>query len=256
MDPPFTIVQDVFKLDHPPIRVTPVHEIALSHELVKEFLDTVPDGGAIGLAPAYGRNCALSALAFSSAEHVLLISLARKTPPPKPQPKPQKRKNKNKNKEQDTPNLTGRELLYSLILCADGYTKYAFHMDLLALALFFDHRLRITCAVDLLSAAGAQESRGSLAALMSALGGETGLQKANLITLFQHEENVNAPVPHLALQAWVAGRAGRAEGMAARLKEVPRIDTSSFNEAVRFVLMPRWTMLTALNNSGCLRWRS
>ncbi|KAJ7455351.1 P-loop containing nucleoside triphosphate hydrolase protein [Mycena galericulata] len=226
-DAPFTLVQDIFKLDHPPIRVTPVHEIALNQHLVQQFLDTVPVGGAIGLAPAYGRNCALSALAFSSAEQVLLVYLARNAPRPR-------RNNRTTNKEKDTPTLTGREFLHSLIFCAAGYAKYAFRMDLLALALFFDHRLRIAHAVDLLSAA--QEHRGSLAALMSALGGEAGLQKANLITLFRHEENIQAPVSHLALQAWVAGRAGSAEAMAARLKEVPRIDTSAFNQARLFAL--------------------
>ncbi|KAJ6576605.1 P-loop containing nucleoside triphosphate hydrolase protein [Mycena vulgaris] len=200
MDPPFEIVQDVLKKPHPPIRVSTYHEVALSRDIVQKFLDTA-DGGVIGIAPAYGRNCLLLALAFSSAEHVLLVYLARK-PPVK------KRKN--------IPTI--RELLQDLILCADTHTKFAFRMDIAATSLYLDLGVRITDAVDLLSAA--QDSRHSLAALMNVLGGEEGLEKNNLVTLFQLEEN-----------AWAAWRAATLDSMTKRFAEVPRIDTRAFSES-------------------------
>ncbi|KAJ7707602.1 hypothetical protein B0H17DRAFT_901605, partial [Mycena rosella] len=78
--------------------------------------------------------------------------------------------------------------------------KFAFRMDVIAISLFLDLELRITGAVDLLSAA--QDSRHSLAALIYVLGGEEGLERKNLITLFEFDENVSAPAANVALQAW------------------------------------------------------
>ncbi|KAJ7928927.1 P-loop containing nucleoside triphosphate hydrolase protein [Mycena leptocephala] len=101
-------------------------------------------------------------------------------------------------------------------------------MDLVAASLCLDHELRIGRAVDLLSAA--LEFRDSVAARMSVLGGEAGLNKGHLINLFRHDENSSSPVSHLALQAWAAWRAGTLPSMAQRLAKVPRIDTRAFCE--------------------------
>ncbi|KAJ6576607.1 hypothetical protein DFH09DRAFT_364660 [Mycena vulgaris] len=102
-------------------------------------------------------------------------------------------------------------------------------MDMAATSLYLDLGVRITDAVDLLSAA--QDSRHSLAALMNVLGGEEGLEKDNLVTLFQLEENVSAPASQIALQAWTAWRAATLDSMTKRLVEVPRIDTRAFSES-------------------------
>ncbi|KAJ7475941.1 P-loop containing nucleoside triphosphate hydrolase protein, partial [Mycena latifolia] len=207
--PPFTTVQEVFKAPHPPIRVTPCNEVALSREIIQKFLDTVADDGAIGVAPAYGKLCQLFALAFSSAEHVLVVYLVRKPPVKIGRP-------------------SARQLLEDLILCAESRTKFAFRMDLVSTSLYLDLGLRITRAVDLLSAA--QDGRQSFAALLSVLGGDDGLEKDKLATLFKYEENVCAPAADVALQAWTAWRAATLNSMAKRLAEVPRIDTRAFSE--------------------------
>ncbi|KAJ7126882.1 P-loop containing nucleoside triphosphate hydrolase protein [Mycena epipterygia] len=215
-DAPFVVSQDIFKRTHPPIRVTPYQEIELSPEIIKKFLDST-NGGPIGIAPAYGKHSVLSSLAFSSGQQVLLVHLARK---------PFFNK---KGKYKSGP--SGRELLQDRLLCTDwrAHVKFAFRMDIIATSLYFDHRTYITRAVDLLSAA--QEGRNSLAALMSLLGGEEGLNRANLIELFKHEESLYAPVAHVALQAWTAWRAATCESMQQRLAEVPRIDTRAFSES-------------------------
>jgi regulator of nonsense transcripts 1 len=189
----------------------------LTRDIIQEFLDTThADGCAIGLAPAYGKQGVLSAIALASSQRVLLIYLSRRTPVV--------RKAKYRNVR------TGRELLYDLVLWAESYTKYAFRMDLVAASLCLDHELRIGRAVDLLSAA--LEFRDSVAARMSVLGGEAGLNKGHLINLFRHDENSSSPVSHLALQAWAAWRAGTLPSMAQRLAKVPRIDTRAFCETV------------------------
>ncbi|KAJ7273061.1 P-loop containing nucleoside triphosphate hydrolase protein [Mycena rebaudengoi] len=204
-DEPFSVLQDICKAAHPPIRVTPYHESRLSRDIIQKFVDTAADG-VIGVAPAYGKTCILS-IAFSTAENALLVYLSRKAPPRK----------------------TNRELLHELILCAEGHTKFAFRMDGAASALYLDLELRITGAVDLLSVA--QQNRQSLAALFSVLGGEEGLQKNNLVGLFQLEESIAAPAAHVALQAWAAWRAATLASNAKRLAEVPRIDTRAFSES-------------------------
>ncbi|KAJ7104047.1 P-loop containing nucleoside triphosphate hydrolase protein [Mycena belliarum] len=209
---PFTVAHNIFKAPHPPILVTPCNETILSREIVEQFLATA-DGGIIGVAPAYGRNCQLFALAFASAENVLVVYLARKPPVTKG--------------KKSAPGA--RELLEDLILCAESHTKFAFRMDILSTSLYLDYGLRMTGAVDLLSAA--PERRHSLGALMTVLGGEEGLQKENLITLFEHEENVSAPAADISLQAWTAWRAATLESMSKRLAEIPRIDTRSLSEA-------------------------
>ncbi|KAJ7158647.1 P-loop containing nucleoside triphosphate hydrolase protein [Mycena filopes] len=186
---PFTVFQDIYKCPQPPIRITPYPEHRLTPDIIREFIASAPDG-VIGLAPAYGRSCILSVLAFASAERVLVVSIDRS-----PQPK------YNNNRP------SGRVLLHDLILCAHTHRKIAFRMDVLATALFLDLGFRIAGGVDLLSAARPGDSRHSLSAMMTVLGGDAGVDKAKVIALFRHDEDVCAPEAHVALQAWAAWRA-------------------------------------------------
>ncbi|KAJ6513133.1 hypothetical protein C8R45DRAFT_812095 [Mycena sanguinolenta] len=210
LDPSFTILQNIFKRDHPPINVTPCSELALTRELVQQFLDSASDR-VVGLAPAYGRFGVLSALALASSDRVLLLYFNKKPPV-------QKRRFK-----------TGRELLHELVLCDDSYSKYAFKMDGVATSLCLDLGLRIGRAIDLLSAV--QDFRESVAALISVLGGQDDVNKSNLRSVFSHDEQATAPREHVVLQAWSAWRAATLSSMAQRLDAVPRIDTRPFSES-------------------------
>ncbi|KAJ7274284.1 hypothetical protein B0H12DRAFT_389731 [Mycena haematopus] len=207
-EPSFTILQNIFKRDHPPINVTPCHEFALTRELVQQFLGSATEH-VIGLAPTYDRYGVLSALALASSSRVLLLSFSKKPP---------FRKGRYK---------TGRELLHDLVLCNDSYSKYAFKMDAVATSLCLDFGLRIGRAIDLLSAV--QEFRESVAALLSVLGGEDGVNRSNLISVFSEDE-VTELRSHVVLQAWAAWRAATLSSMIQRLGSVPRIDTRPFSE--------------------------
>ncbi|KAK7033223.1 regulator of nonsense transcripts 1 [Favolaschia claudopus] len=57
-DPPYKIVQDVFKTPHAPISVTSCPLASLSRDNLEDLLRTV-NGGIIGVAPAYGSNYVL-----------------------------------------------------------------------------------------------------------------------------------------------------------------------------------------------------
>ncbi|KAJ7773413.1 hypothetical protein B0H16DRAFT_1304711 [Mycena metata] len=206
--PPFTIDQNIFKASHStPIRATTWPLGGLTRKILDDFLDTTNDG-VIGIAPAYGTNSVLSLLAFASSSKVLVVQLANQT----------------KGKKAKGRNFL-EELLLSPSLC-----RYAFQMDVLATSLYWDLKLRIRSAVDLLSVSRTDD-RYSTQAIMNALGGEVDLHKENLNSLFRGGENLDgSTLREVALQAWVAWRAASLDQMTARLNEVPRIDTSTFDE--------------------------
>jgi regulator of nonsense transcripts 1 len=221
----FDVSQDIFKQGHPPIRVVSVDENALipNPHILGDFLSTAGDG-VIGLAPVYGTKCSLTTLAFSTLSNVLLIRLSSAKP-----------KGKKKRKTNAaTPHLTpGRMLLRDNILCHPERQKFAFRMDRLSASLFLDQNMRIGGGVDLLSSSSPKSARRSLDAVMTALGGEVTLHKANMVALFKHEETATTPTRDVALQAWAACRAGSLQSLAKTLSKIPRIDTQVFGAQVR-----------------------
>jgi regulator of nonsense transcripts 1 len=215
-DQPFAIVQDIFKAPHPPILVTGYPLVGVSRKVLQDFLDNAADG-IIGVAPAYGTNCVLSVLAFATSSKVLLVRMT-------------KRKGTAKRPMANSP---GRNFLEEVLLLPTSHPKFAFHMDVLATSLHFDFSLRIGSAVDLLSASKTDD-RQYLQALMSSLGGELLLNKANVASLFKGEDKLSkTTLEKVALQAWVAWRAATLDKMTVRLNKIPRIDTKSFDETVR-----------------------
>ncbi|KAF7374796.1 Regulator of nonsense transcripts 1 [Mycena sanguinolenta] len=102
-------------------------------------------------------------------------------------------------------------------------------MDGVATSLCLDLGLRIGRAIDLLSAV--QDFRESIAALLSVLGGQDGVNKSNLRSVFSHDEQATAPRAHLVLQAWAAWRAATLSSISQRLDAAPRIDTRPFSES-------------------------
>ncbi|KAJ7761894.1 hypothetical protein DFH07DRAFT_814455 [Mycena maculata] len=209
---PFTFVQDVFKAPHPPIEVTTRQYSGLSRKVLQAFLKTADDG-VVGVAPAYGSKCVLSVVAFASSTTILVVRFPKNL----------------KNGKRPGPSTAGKDL-QDLILCADSHSKVAFQMDVLATSLYHDLDLRISGAVDLLSVA--EDHRHSLGAIMNSIGGVVNLNRPKVIGLFKGEEQWNKISVHdVALQAWVAWRAGTLEKMGPRLKKLPRIDTGAFSEA-------------------------
>ncbi|KAJ7455344.1 P-loop containing nucleoside triphosphate hydrolase protein [Mycena galericulata] len=208
----FSVVQNIFKAPHPPISATTWLCAALTRKILQEFLQTAEDG-ILGVAPVYGTKRVLSVIAFASATKVLLVRLPT-------------------TKKGRRPSTKEADLLQDLILCAHSYSKAAFQMDVLATSLYHDLGLKIRGAVDLLSLA--KDDRHSPAAIMNSIGGEASLNKPNVKVLFDGEEKLLNKAESLntaALQAWVAWRAATLEKLAERLKDEPRIDTSTLSEA-------------------------
>jgi regulator of nonsense transcripts 1 len=179
----------------------------LKEDAINAFLETVVDN-AIGLAPSYGSGCVLSTIAFSSASQVLLIRLSTS----------KASRNARKGKKSNT--AINRSLLEA-ILCHDG-TKYGFKMDKLSAALHLDLGLHITDGVDLLSIT--KENRNSRAALMTALGGELTLNKAEVSMLFKDEE-IGSDIYATAMRAWAACHVGQLQDLTKRLAIIARINT-------------------------------
>lgn len=211
-DEAFHIQPHVFKTKSPSIRVSLYHESNLKKAIVNAFLGTIVDG-AIGVAPSYGSRCVLRTIAFSSPSQVLLIRLSSSTAP---------RKSRKGQKNKAT---IDRSLLED-ILCRLDCTKYTFKMDKFSTSLHLDLGLHITNGVDLLSVAKGE--RHSVAALMSALGGELTLNKAEVSTLFKDNE-IDSDIRATAAQAWVACRAGLLQYMSQQLANLLRINTKNMH---------------------------
>lgn len=221
---PFYIRQNVFKNSHPPISVVAIDESKVTARIINDFLTSGSDD-FIGVAPIYGPKCALFTVALSTLSQVLVIKLSSP-----------KARTKKKHGKSSTPQLTpGRGLLKDKIFCSPDYQKAALRMDRVCLSLFQDHNMRITGAVDLLSLAPPKDSRHTLQAVMSALGGETTLQRANVKALFKHEESASTSVPDVALQAWLACRTASLPSLAKGMHKINRINTELFGEEVSII---------------------
>jgi hypothetical protein len=207
LDEAFHIHPHIFQTNPSSVTVSVHNESSLKKATVNAFLATVVDG-AIGVAPSYGSRCVLSTIAFSSQSQVLLISLTQST-----------------RKEQRNKAAVNRSLLEE-ILCHLDSTKYTLKMDKFSTALHLDLGLYITNGVDLLSVA--KGGRHSDAALMSALGGETTLNKASVSALFKNDETAS-DIRATATQAWVACHAGLLQHMSQRLANLARINTKDMD---------------------------
>ena len=188
------------------------HENNLKKATVNDFLGTVVDE-TIGIAPSYGSRCVLRTIAFSSSSQVLLIRLSS-------------RESAKSHKAQKNSVAVNRSLLEA-ILCHVDSTKYTLKMDKLSMALHLDLGLHLTNGVDLLSVY-VKGDRYSVAALRSALGGETTLNKAEVSTLFKDDE-MGSDIRATAMQAWVACNAGRLPHMLERFVSLPRINSQNMN---------------------------
>ena len=213
----FTIRQNIFEYDHhPSISVTACHEQSLTLEIIGKFLRLVEDGH-IGLAPMYDGKCRLSKLAMATATQVLLITLLPKTAT-------------GLKKSKNTPVRCALEGIFS----NPDLTLYAFKIDYLAAALYFDHGMHLAAGKHLLSVSTKKQLDG----LMTALGGETILNKRNVIDLFQNEESSSNEPKTTALQAWAAYQAATMPETSSRVLRLPVINTLIIDEKVLIFYPP------------------
>ncbi|KAF9223781.1 hypothetical protein BS17DRAFT_704462 [Gyrodon lividus] len=215
----FTLSQNLFIGEFPPITVSQCDEDAVSPQLLQPLWDTATDC-AIGVSTTHGERCQLSSIAFSTLSRVLVVNIP-KSHVPWP---------KDRTKQQQV--SRGRALLQEHILLCPRFHRYAFRMDQIATALYSDLSLRIDNAVDMLSVT--TNGRRSLQCLMDAMGGEMTLRKENVKALFF------APVKNatsgVALRAWAACRAATVPHMSPRFLSLLRIDTNALPRARLAVL--------------------
>lgn len=202
--------QTIFKTFHSPIPFTSISEIDLvaRPQVLEAFLGAAD--GVVGLAPVYGARRVLTTLAIASTSRVLVVQFPKKKP---------------------SQMNGGRALLRDLILCRPDLQKHAFRMDKLAVSLFLDRNVRITRAVDLLSLS--TQDRGSLEAIMVALGGEVTIHKESVKELFKHQEAAGTLVSDVAMQAWAACHVASLSFLSNRISKVARIDTDALHITVR-----------------------
>ena len=217
----FDIDQPIFKASYPTIRVVPCSEDALTDAILDDFLSSATTD-YIGVAPVYGPNCKLVRIAFSTMSDVLLVFLAS---------------SKASRKNRQHARVSGRELLINGIFRNSEFLKCAFKMDKLAAALFLDLRSRVTGGVDLLSIS--HSNRHAMETFLTVLGGEMTLHREEAVSLFELLESTEASISSLALQAWVAYRAGTLPSTYERLKHLPTIETMDLPTTVCVVYCPQ-----------------
>ncbi|KAF7970074.1 hypothetical protein HWV62_25050 [Athelia sp. TMB] len=205
MSPSFSFIPSLYKTKHRIVDVVTMLENELTtpsgRRILQDFVDTIDD--VVGLAPVYGPGCVLSKLAMSSSTRGLIIQFPKKSTKSNPE----------------------RRLIQDLVLCQSEIQKAAFHMDKLAVSLFLDRHLRITHAIDILSAV--KGDRGSLDAILSSLGGELTLLKENIKKVFKHQESAATSILQAAEQAWAACHVVNLPSMSKRILNIPRIDTQA-----------------------------
>jgi len=214
----FTIDQDIYKELYPPICVTEIQESRISSSTIDNFIRSV-DGGAVGLAPTYGSKCALRTLAIASLSEVMIVKIGALKPSSRTR-HPKKRSSASLSQNH----------LRDKILCCPGISSHAFRMDEVAGALFRDAGLRLNSAVDLLSASNGD--RNALESLMISLGGESVLNKTQVIRLFRDNESMKTSSTSTALQAWAACRAATLPSMIQQVSWIPKINTDLFPRKV------------------------
>ncbi|KAF8554478.1 P-loop containing nucleoside triphosphate hydrolase protein [Imleria badia] len=173
----------------------------------------------LGVSATYGKQCQLSSIAFATLSRVLVVTIpARHVPQPKDAGKRRRV-------------AKSRGLIEDHLLLNPKFQKYAFKMDQFAVSLYLDLSVRINDTVDMLSVGNA--GRQSLQALMTAMGGETHLQRNNVQSLFFNTSKSSTidAATNVALEAWGACRAATLPHMSSRFMSLPRIETKAFPKA-------------------------
>ncbi|TFY66809.1 hypothetical protein EVG20_g4292 [Dentipellis fragilis] len=178
---------NIFKKDYPPIPFTTIPASALTSEHSIALLSSLDFPAVVGVAPAFGANGILKAVAFASSNQVLILRMGKKGKP----------------KAGQSTKLSGRDRLAVDILMNPAFTKVVFRSEVLASALYLDYDLRVAQTLDLFSLTGSQECP-TIVALLSRLLGEPKFDVPKARHLFRDEKYDTQGLGELAMRAWVA----------------------------------------------------
>ncbi|KAI0784594.1 P-loop containing nucleoside triphosphate hydrolase protein [Abortiporus biennis] len=186
---PYLVQQDVF-LTPSSIMVIPVSDADLTSALLVDFLESATTG-TIGVSASYGGKGALNVLTLATRTYILQITFNHL-------PFGSRKKNKFKRSLQGQSRL----LLQDMILCNDEYSKLSLDMHRVATALYYDHGLFITSAIDLQSLVLIGR-RHSFATVLTLIGGRDEVNKSNAFNVFM-ENSPTSEARSVTVRAWCA----------------------------------------------------
>ncbi|KAI0784596.1 hypothetical protein C8Q75DRAFT_689120, partial [Abortiporus biennis] len=181
-----------------------------THSLIEDFLESATTG-IIGISASYSKDCAITVLALSSETYVLHVTLNRSS-------------RRSSAYFKQSPHGQSRMLLQDRILCNDEYTKISLDMHRVATALFYDHGLFISSAVDLQSFS--TDRRTSFSTLLKVLGGSEHVNQENVRRVFLHYGSKSDESQNVAIRAWCAWMSGCTDLFTKGRSSVKPIDTT------------------------------
>lgn len=182
-DQNFIHQHNIFDDEPSSIHVAVHHAHSLGSRAVRDFLATVQNG-FVGVAPAYGSHCALSALAFASATHVLIVNFSTK------------QRKQTRQRRPTTPTLIAD------ILSNPGFSRYSLHADCVATALHLDLELQVGDVTDLWSLLDTAD-HASDHSFIKAVCGEIDHRTKSA---YKNEKQEDGRPWRVALRAWLSGR--------------------------------------------------
>lgn len=208
-DQPFTFRQNVFKDEPPSIHVVVHHANSLSKNAIQDFLATVQNG-FVGVAPAYGSHCALSALAFASATHVLVINFSTK-------------QRRHARRRPTSPALIAD------LLSNPSCSRYSLHADRVVTALRFDLELQAGSLIDLWSLPDSDD-HASDRSFVKAICGSVDRHLTH--SAYKDEKQETDRPQRVASRAWISGRIASRTNRETLTGLCPRVDVGLFGPQV------------------------
>ena len=155
---------------------------------LQRFITATQSSPAVGISVTLSKTGALKVLALALSDQVIEICMDGQV---------------NGRKAAKDVRRTFRDTLHEKILANVTLDKIGFDMEVIATALFRDHCLHLSSAVDAQTLYSNAKSRTSEAVLLGALGGETILQKDNVLRTLRGNDGADKDT-HVALRAWAA----------------------------------------------------
>lgn len=155
---------------------------------LQRFITATQSSPAVGISVTLSKTGALKVLALALSDQVIEICMDGQV---------------NGRKAAKDVRRTFRDTLHEKILANVTLDKIGFDMEVIATALFRDHCLHLSSAVDAQTLYSNAKSRTSEAVLLGVLGGETILQKDNVLRTLRGNDGADKDT-HVALRAWAA----------------------------------------------------
>ena len=220
MSKPFRIQPGLFRKDDTSLLVVPLLLASPDLDVLEDFVSEARGGSAVGLAATYTKQGVLKTLAVASADRVLRLSMLVS----------------GKGSLKGSKGVL-RQTLHDKLLTSNALDKLGFDMHIITTALFHDHHLRVTSAVDLQSMYSDSKPRQSEHVILGVLGGVDALSnKSKVLSIVRDAYSSNEDLD-VVLRAWAAFNASRQEGFALRRSLANPIFTTKLAAQVSCILL-------------------